>query len=88
MDSYLETITDRNNKERLQIAKGAIYRYLQTQNKPVCCVEIAMNLGLNVSVVRQELNRLIDQRLIVVRDAPMQSNLSSAGLVYLDIRKL
>ena len=83
--SYLEKINARRYKEQKLIKQGVILQYLQDKSSTgqiVSVCEIASDLSLTTASVRSHLNQLVEQKKVLVENAPHQNKLESAGLVY------
>lgn len=78
----IQETNERHQDQRDRINNGVIEDYLKKCREPVDLNKIACDLDLNVGVARSEVNKLVRSEKVVVKDAPMQADLSSAGLVY------
>lgn len=68
--------------ERSLIKKGKIFDYLKQNKNSIGAVELSMELDLSTFYVRQELNKLVEEGLIRIEQAPAQGKLHSCDLVY------
>ena len=78
----LSELNSRNQKYKQKIAADVVLKYLSKHCIPALDVEIACDLGLPVSLVRNELNNLINQDLVVVRNHACTGKTDSPGLEY------
>ena len=78
----IKEINEQNKINSDRIKKDVVLKFLRSHLEPISDVEVAMELDLPVSLVKQELNRLVDSNAIVVSSAPMQGDLTSGGLIY------
>lgn len=83
----LAELQEKRERYQKKISKDAVYKHLKKRKDYQNDIEMAMELKLPVSLVRNELKRLVDLDKVQVSNLPSQGKLESGGLKYRCVQK-